>query len=100
MFTVTNEQKIVLTANPVNVNDEPVDFTEALVWELSDVSLGSLVPSFDTHSCEFIAADGAEGSVVVTARMGDITGTIDGSVTDEIGVAFRINIVAGEPQPK
>jgi hypothetical protein len=93
MFGLTTTQKVVLTPEAQDRRGRRVGFNQPLVWENSDPTKGDLVVAEDTFSAEFLAL--ASGAVVITARMGDISGTIDGTVVD--AGAFQIVINAGEP---
>jgi hypothetical protein len=104
MLLLTLDQKVPITAQPVDVADNPARVAGPPTWTLSDPSLGTLVVATDGLSAMFSPSSlgaaqlrvEADGDLGAGTRV--IFGTLDISV--ESGAAVRILVLAGTPVPK
>lgn len=99
--TMTNSQKMTVTATPVGRNNQPAPVEGLLAWASSDETILTVVPAADGLSAE-VTAVGPLGTAKVSVN-GDadlgagekkIFGELDVEVTQ--GAAVGISIVAGE----
>ena len=98
MFTLTNTQKVTLTATPLDSKGNVADVTGLPVaWVSSDPSVGTLTPSADGKTCDFITND-VSGNTTVTATFGNISGSLDITVT--LAPVVIVEITAGTPVEK
>lgn len=105
MLLLTNAQKVSVSIQPLDQYGNPARVDGAPQWALSDNTLGTLSPSADGLSAEFVTGEGVgtlQLSVSVDADLGSgvrtIAGTLDLQV--EPSEAVSVGIVAGVPEAK
>lgn len=101
-LTLSVTQNVGLTITPRDARGNPAPVDGIPVWEISDPSLASLVPSADGLSAYITALGGvghAQVKVSADARMGPDVRTITGILELELvpAEAITLGITAGEP---
>jgi hypothetical protein len=104
MANILSNQKLPVSIAPA-AGQTPALVTD-VIWSVEPAGMGSVVAtSPDLFNAEFLPFDDVQGNVTVIAEARNVEGTqiretLDVTIMKFVPVADRLNLTAGEPQPK
>lgn len=103
-ITITNEQKVKATLNPVTATGRPAKLDGAPKWVVSSGD-ATVVPAADGLSCELVSGDNPGDTVILVSADADLGSgvvTISDSITLHVqgALATNLGLTVGTPEAK